>query len=92
MHRWQDVVLAVSFLVFNVALLPSVFGKRKPALGTSLLTTTFLIPGLVVYLSLSLWYAALMTVLNILLWLTLAVQEYIFVKRKGIRSTFKFWT
>lgn len=92
MHHWQDNVLAISFLVFNIALLPSVFGKRKPALGTSLLTTTFLIPGLIVYISLSFWYSTIMTAINISLWFTLGLQEYSIAKRKGVKSRVKFWT
>ena len=92
MHHWQDIVLASSFMVFNLALLPSVIGRNKPALGTSLLTTIFLIPGLVVYLSLSLWYAAIMTAINFLLWVTLVTQEYARAKKKGIKSKLRFWT
>lgn len=75
-HQWQDIVLATSTLVFNIALLPSVFGKRKPALGTCLLTSTFLIANVTVYFSLSLWYAAIMASINFSLWATLLIQVY----------------
>ena len=92
MHHWQDVVLAVSFLAFNIALLPSVFGKHKPAIGTSILTATFLIPGLIVYYDLSLWYSTAMTLINFLLWVILAFQGYGLVKKKSTRSKNKFWT
>jgi hypothetical protein len=80
-HHWQDIVLSVSFLVFNIALLPSVFSKHKPALGTCILTFTFLIPGLFVYISLSLWYATLMTVINIVLWGILGIQRMLISKK-----------
>jgi hypothetical protein len=80
-NDWQDIVLAISFAVFNVALVPSVISKHKPALGTSLLTTVFLIPGLVVYISLSLWYSVIMTVINIGLWTTLLIQRYLQSKK-----------
>lgn len=76
MNQWQDLVLSVSFIVFNVALIPSIRSKDKPALQTSLITTTFLIPGLIVYMSLSLWFSAVLTAINISLWLTLAIQVY----------------
>ncbi len=80
-QSWQDIVLAVSFAVFNIALIPSVFNKHhKPAFYTCLLTTTFLIPGLIVYISLSLWYAAFMTAINIVLWGTLLIQRYLMNK------------
>lgn len=76
MHCWQDYVLAISFLAFNVALLPSVLSKNKPAIGTRLMTAAFLIPGLIVYFSLRLWYSVVMTTVNLLLWLTLFMQKY----------------
>lgn len=76
MHHWQDLVLSISLLAFNVALIPSVIGKHKPRLATSLLTAAFLLPEVVVFVSLSLWYSLAMTVLNALLWTTLAIQRY----------------
>jgi hypothetical protein len=81
MHHWQDHILAISFLMFNVALLPSVFSKHKPALSTSILTFVFLIPGLFVYISLSLWYSTLMTAINISLWGVLGAQRYLINKK-----------
>lgn len=74
MHQWQDVVLAISVLMFNVALLPSVWSKDKPALATSLLTIPPLAAGIVVFLSLSLWYSVIMQTINLSLWVTLALQ------------------
>lgn len=81
-NDWQDIVLSISFAVFNIALIPSVISKHKPAIGTSLLTTTFLIPGLIVYISLSLWYSAAMTLINIILWATLLIQKHNQLKEK----------
>ena len=81
-HQWQDIVLATSTLVFNIALLPSVFGKRKPALGTCLLTSTFLIANITVYFSLLLWYAAVMASINFCLWATLLIQVYTLTHHK----------
>jgi len=75
MYSWQDVVLAVSVLAFNVALVPSVLGKQKPRVMTSVLTAAFLIPELMVFFSLSLWYSFAMTFINASLWGTLAVQR-----------------
>ncbi|HSX46750.1 MAG TPA: hypothetical protein VLF87_02040 [Patescibacteria group bacterium] len=83
MHHWQDSVLAISFVVFSLALLPSVLhADKKPALATSSLTFTFLIPGLVVYVSLRLWYSAVLTAVNASLWGTLAVQRYLLDRKK----------
>jgi hypothetical protein len=75
-HQWQDIGLAISTCVFNIALLPSVFGKHKPALGTCVLTSIFLTVNVTAYFSLSLWYAAVMTTINLCLWATLLVQVY----------------
>jgi hypothetical protein len=82
-NDWQDIVLAISFAAFNVALIPSMISDQKPAIGTSLLTTTFLIPGLVVYISLSLWYSAIMTAINISFWATLLIQKYLQTRTKA---------
>jgi hypothetical protein len=75
MHQWQDYVLAISYVVFNVALIPSIVGKDKPSLKTSAITATFQVPCFVVYLSLSLWFSAALAALNFSLWMTLAVQK-----------------
>jgi hypothetical protein len=75
MHHCQDFVLAISILVFNAALVPTVLGKSKPALTTSVLTTVFMVATVVVYISLSLWYTTLMSAINALLWGTLALQK-----------------
>ncbi len=76
MSSWQDIVLSISVLAFNVALLPSVAGKQKPRMATSILTALFLIPEVVVFFSLSLWYSFVMALLNAGLWSVLAIQRY----------------
>jgi len=81
-HHWQDIVLSISLLAFNIALLPSVTGKHKPRLTTSLLTALFLIPELVVFMTLSLWYSFAMTFVNASLWATLAIQRWLQVRKK----------
>lgn len=75
MHSWQDIVLAISVLAFNIALLPSIRSKQKPRLATSVMTALFLIPEIIVFLSLSLWYSFAMALTNMLLWTALAVQR-----------------
>jgi hypothetical protein len=76
MHRWQDLVLAVGLIVFNLALIPSLFSKNKPAFITSALTAAVVLTVLAVYVSLSLWFATIMCATNFLLWATLAAQAY----------------
>ncbi|HET7320415.1 MAG TPA: hypothetical protein VFI84_02395 [Candidatus Saccharimonadales bacterium] len=77
MHHWQDTILAVSILGFNIALVPTVFGKSKPHLSTSITTVIFLLATVVVYVSLSLWYSASMGFLNATLWTILATQRWL---------------
>lgn len=76
MVYWQDWVLATCVLAFNIALIPSLFGKQKPRLTTSIMTATFLIPQSFVFYSLSLWYSFAMSALNAGFWSTLAYQRY----------------
>ena len=75
MNSWQDLVLATSYIVFNIALIPSIIGKDKPNLKTSIITATFQIPCFIVYLSLSLWFSAALAALNFSLWAILALQK-----------------
>lgn len=75
MYHWQDWVLSISLLAFNIALIPSVFGAHKPRLATSLMTALFLVPELIVFFSLSLWYSFIMAFINASLWATLVVQR-----------------
>jgi hypothetical protein len=75
MDHWQDLVLSISLAAFNIALIPSVIGKQKPRLATSILTALFLLPELAVFGSLTYWYSFSMTLLNTLLWTTLAIQR-----------------
>lgn len=72
---WQDAVLAICVLAFNIALIPSVIGKEKPRMATSFLTFTFLVPQAFVFFTLSLWYAFAMSTVNAMLWLALALQK-----------------
>ena len=72
---WQDIVVAVSVLAFNIALIPSVLGKQKPRLATSITTALFLIPQIIAFVSLELWYASAMAFINAGLWVVLALQQ-----------------
>lgn len=77
MHTWQDSVLAICVLAFNIALIPSVIGMQKPTLLTSVMTALFLLPEILVFYSLSLWYSFIMVFINASLWTTLAIQRYL---------------
>lgn len=75
MYHWQDLALTIIFIVLNISLVPSVISKDKPAITTSIMTIVCLIVAVVVYFSLTLWFAAAMTIVNIALWTTLATQK-----------------
>lgn len=79
---WQDIVFSIGAWIFVIALLPSVFGKDKPALTSSLMTGSVLAIYALTYLTLSLWISAFSTSLVALTWFTLAVQKYLMNKRK----------
>jgi hypothetical protein len=74
-HQWQDIVLAICVLVFNLALVPSIFGESKPALATSVLNVFFMLAVVTVYFNLHLWYSAIMNSINTVLWAILAIQK-----------------
>lgn len=76
MHGIQDVILTVGALVFIVALLPTMFGREKPALTTSITTGTVLVVFSGVYVSLGLWFSAATTLVTACCWFTLAAQKY----------------
>ena len=78
---WQDIVLSIGQWVFAIALLPSVFGKDKPALVSSLITGSVLTVFAFTFATLSLWISAISTVLVSLIWFVLAGQK-IMINRK----------
>lgn len=75
MYHWQDFVLAISILGFNIALIPSIVSKHKPHVSTGVLTVIFQLSAFVVFVSLSLWYSAAMSFLNAILWTVLVIQK-----------------
>ncbi len=62
--------------MFNLALLPSLTSKDKPALTTS--ASTGLLLGLfaVVYVSMGLYFATVSTAIGSVMWIILAYQKY----------------
>jgi len=43
MELWQDLVIGIGNWIFAISLLPSIFGKNKPAWSTSLITAIVLL-------------------------------------------------
>lgn len=76
MHHWQDIVFTIGSLAFTAALWPSIRSKDKPALHTSLMTAGVLFIFAITYLSLSLYFSTIATVLTAIAWAILAIQKY----------------
>jgi len=75
MH-WQDWIFSVGQIIFLIALIPTLKGKDKPALTTSVVTTIILVVFAITYLSLNLWYSGVSSVAMTIAWGVLAVQKY----------------
>lgn len=74
MH-WQDIVLTVGQIIFIIALIPAIRNKQKPPFLTNILNAFVLFCFGVVYITLSLWFAAVTTCIVAILWLVLTVQS-----------------
>jgi len=77
---WQDVVFSIGQWIFIIALLPSVFGKDKPAFSSSVITGSVLGVFALTFATLSLWVSAFSTTLVSITWFVLAVQKYLIQK------------
>ena len=77
---WQDIVLSIGQWIFVIALLPSVFGKDKPAFSSSLITGAVLAVFAFTFATLSLWVSAFSTSLVSITWFVLAAQKYLIQK------------
>ena len=62
--QWQDWVFSIGTWIFIIALIPTLRGKQKPELSTSLVTGGILAIFVATYLSLNLWLSALSNVLT----------------------------
>jgi len=74
---WQDIVLSVGSWIFIFALFPSIFGKDKPPVSTSVLTGGVLLIYTVVYFTLHLWLSVASTGILAIAWLALGAQKFL---------------
>lgn len=74
--QWQEIVFFVGQMVFNLSLLPSIFGKDKPAFSTSLITSTTIFVYVFTYSTLSLWVTSASVFSTGVFWTILAYQKY----------------
>jgi len=73
---WQDYVLTAGSWVFIIALIPTLRGKEKPQILTSVVTGCILVVYASVYATLGLWLSVISTSVLALSWFTLAVQKW----------------
>ena len=74
MFEWQDLVLMIGGFGFFIALLPSVFGERKPERLSSIIAGSILLTFGIVFATLDLWLAFTSTILVSITWFILAIQ------------------
>lgn len=72
---WQDLAISVAQIVFIMALVPAIIGNEKPPFITSLATGVALLIITASYVSLGLWFSALMCGLATTGWFILAYQR-----------------
>jgi len=72
----QDLIISIGQIIFIVALLPTIFNKDKPPIKTSLPTGIILIIIAINFLSLTLYYSFITSLINGIEWLIIAYQKY----------------
>ena len=73
---WQDWVFSIGSWIFVIALIPTIRGKSKPELSTSIVTAIILSSFALTYFTLRLWFSAFSTILTASCWYILAAQKY----------------
>lgn len=79
---WQDIAIAAAGVVFAAALVPSIAGEEKPALGSWFLSAGMCALLVASFALLSLWLAMSATALNGAAWLTLTGQRVVAARRR----------
>lgn len=72
----HDYIFTLGNAILFFALLPTVFGKEKPALKTSVMTSTILTVFGFTFLSLTLYLSAVTVLGSAALWYILAYQKW----------------
>lgn len=73
---WQDIIFTVGSWIFIFSLIPTIQGKQKPELSTSIITTVVLSIFSITYLTLGLKLSAISTTGTAIGWGILAYQRY----------------
>ncbi len=81
MVHWQDLIFSVGSWIFIVSLIPTIRGKQKPELSTSVVTTIVLVFFAISYLTLGLLLSALATLGTATCWGILVYQRFMQSKK-----------
>lgn len=73
---WQDIVIASCQLAFLPSMLPTLLGKDKPALSTSIMNALIVAIITLTMSTLNLWFSVATGTLTSLIWAVLAIQKY----------------
>lgn len=80
---WQDVVISICSWAGTIALLPSIFGKDKPALSSCVFTAVIVTTFGICYFTLGLFSAAASAWFLAAAWSVLAFQQW---RRRGLKA------
>lgn len=75
MNVWQDYAITAIQFAFAGALLPAIFGTKKPDRWTCALTASLLYALAVIFLTLDLWLSTASSALVAAAWTVLLVQR-----------------
>lgn len=82
--QWQDIVISLGQWAMTLALLPSLFGKNKPAVSSSLMTGSLISMFGFTYGTLGLWSSVVSSAACALAWFTLAWQQWRADRKKRV--------
>ena len=73
--KWLDIVIAICQLAFLPSVLPTIFGKDKPAISTSIMNAVIVAIITTTMATLHLWFSVITGTLTALIWVVLAIQK-----------------
>jgi D-alanyl-lipoteichoic acid acyltransferase DltB (MBOAT superfamily) len=73
---WQDTVIALCQLAFLPSMIPTLLGKDKPALSTSIANAIIVSIITMTFVTLQLWFSVITGTTTASIWAILAVQKY----------------
>lgn len=73
---WQDSVIALCQLAFLPSMIPTLVGKDKPALITSIMNALIVSIITLTFVTLDLWFSVFTGSVTVGIWTVLAVQKW----------------